>query len=334
MKRLKIIRDNSLTLQEGFERFIKYCKIKSLSDYTITYYKKSYRYFLRYLREEYSEPEKFSLAFVDKNKVDDFILWLKNEHTMKNLSANSRIRGLRALLYYLMKDNYIENFKIELLKTEEVIKETYTDNELRLLLEKPDLNCSNFANYRNWVIVNFLLATAVRTRSLVNIKVKDIDLDEALVHIRVIKNHRQQLIPLSKSLITILAEYIVYRDGEKDDYLFCNTYSDKLKSSSLNSAIRSYNHSRGVTKTSIHMFRHTFARKWILNGGDSFRLQKILGHKSMRMVRQYVNMYDDDLKKDFNNFNPLEEFNDNGKYVSFNFNKEIKIILTGKVWSF
>jgi integrase/recombinase XerD len=89
-----------------------------------------------------------------------------------------------------------------------------------------------------------------------------------------------------------------------------------LKSSSLNSAIRNYNLSRGVKKTSVHSFRHTFAKKWILNGGDAFRLQKILGHSSMKMVREYVNMYDEDLKKDFNTFNPLEEFNDSGEYIN------------------
>lgn len=64
------------------------------------------------------------------------------------------------------------------------------------------------------------------------------------------------------------------------------------------------------------MFRHTFAKKWILNGGDAFSLKKILGYGSMKMVREYVNMFDEDLKKDFNTFNPLEEFNDNGIYIN------------------
>jgi integrase len=37
------------------------------------------------------------------------------------------------------------------------------------------------------VIVNFLLGTAVRSRSLINIKIEDIDIEDAAVHIKVIK---------------------------------------------------------------------------------------------------------------------------------------------------
>ena len=42
--------------------------------------------------------------------------------------------------------------------------------------------------------------------------------------------------------------------------------------------------------------------------GDIFRLQKLLGHKSMEIVQEYVNMFNNDLQRDFNDFNPLEKF--------------------------
>ena len=71
-----------------------------------------------------------------------------------------------------MNNQYLDKFKINLLKTEKPIKKTYTDKELRKLLKKPDLDKCNFAKYRNWVIVNFLLGTAVRSRTLRNMKVK------------------------------------------------------------------------------------------------------------------------------------------------------------------
>jgi integrase/recombinase XerD len=66
----------------------------------------------------------------------------------------------------------------------------------------------------------------------------------------------------------------------------------------LKLAIGKYNQKRGVNKTSVHLFRHTFAKNWITNGGDIFRLQKILGHSSIEMVKEYVEMFSDDLKRD------------------------------------
>jgi len=51
-------------------------------------------------------------------------------------------------------------------------------------------------------------------------------------------------------------------------------------------------------------------------GGDVFRLKKLLGHKSMAMVNEYVNMFDNDLQRDFNDFNPLEKFTNANKTIS------------------
>ena len=53
------------------------------------------------------------------------------------------------------------------------------------------------------------------------------------------------------------------------------------------------------------------AKKWILNGGDIFRLQKLLGHSSLDIVKEYVDMFSCDLMKDYNNFNPLESMSVN-----------------------
>ena len=115
------------------------------------------------------------------------------------------------------------------------------------------------------------------------------------------------MIPLSSTLEKTLKEYLKVRGGKPDDYLFCNQYSGKFQKDSITTAIYRYNHSRGVTKTSVHLFRHTFAKNWILNRGDPFRLKAILGHSSMAMVNEYANMFGNDLHKDFDMFNPLEK---------------------------
>jgi len=207
-----------------------------------------------------------------------------------------------------MEEGYMDRFTIKLLKAEKKIKETYTDDELSKILQKPNIKTCSFTEYRNWVMSNYFLATGNRLRTALNLQIGHIDFENNLIFMGKTKNGRQQLIPLSMSLSEILQEYLVYRKGTKDDYVFCDTHGKQLTRDGAITIIHKYHLSRGVSKTSIHVYRHTFAKKWILNGGDIFRLQKILGHSNVEMVKNYVEMFNNDLQVDFEVFNPLDNF--------------------------
>ena len=222
---------------------------------------------------------------ITKDFLNNYIMHLKGE-LQNPISVNTYLRTARAFLYFCMKLGYLKDFKVELIKAEKKIKETYTECELKLLLKKPNLKRDSFAEYRDWVIVNFLIGTGVRLLTLINIKIKDIDCESGFFITRHSKNKRQQMIPLPTSLINILIEYLNYRKGKEEDYLFCTVSAEQLSRNTITNTIKWYNESRGINKTSIHLFRHTFAKLYILNGGDIFRLQKLLGHSSIEMVKE------------------------------------------------
>ncbi|MDE7324618.1 MAG: site-specific integrase [Lachnospiraceae bacterium] len=79
--------------------------------------------------------------------------------------------------------------------------------------------------------------------------------------------------------------------GRSGGLCICNTYGNKGDICTYQNMLAAYNRSKGVGKTSAHLYRHTFAKKSILNGGDIFRLQKILRHSDLSVVKEYVQMY-------------------------------------------
>lgn len=190
----------------------------------------------------------------------------KKNGTLNDISINSHLKNIKAFVNYCTSLGYTKEFKITLLKVEKKIKETYTDSELAILLQKPDLKKCNFTEYRNWVFINYLIATGNRVSTIINIKIGNIDFDNNTIILEKTKNKKQQIIPISSSLKTVLLEYLKYRKGEQGDYLFCTATGTYLTRGTMKTAISKYNRTRGVTKTSIHLFRHTFAKNWILSG--------------------------------------------------------------------
>ncbi len=62
--------------------------------------------------------------------------------------------------------------------------------------------------------------------------------------------------------------------------------------------------------TSLHKFRHTFARKYLIDcGGNAFTLQKLLGHSTLEMTKHYCAIFNADILKGFDNISPLEQMN-------------------------
>lgn len=286
------------SFEQGYSEFIGYCKARNLRPATIKHYDNIINYtWYKFL------PKETAIADITLQTVYDFMEYcraLGNGDT----TVNTNVRAIRAILYYFMRLGYMDEFQIVEPKRNPKPIETYTDAELKLLLAKPDMKKCRFSEYRNWVICNFLLATGARLSTLVELRVEDLDFENELIAYRHTKNRKRQVVPMSSKLKLVLQEYVAYIDGE--GVLFPNSYGEPISQITITHGLQYYNQRRGVMKTGVHRWRHTFAKKWILSGGDIFRLQKMLGHSSMEIVKNYVNMFTDDLQRDFDTFNPLE----------------------------
>ena len=302
MHKLKMRATKSITFKEGCDRYLEYCRQRNLRQGTITHYRQSYTQFFKFF-----DPE-MSIERLNENEYNRYVLHLKA--TLNNdVSINSYLRDLITTLHFLMNEGYIEPFKMKSIKVDKSHVETYDEQELRLLLKKPDLKKCSFTEYQCWVMTNFLFSTAVRQRSLMHIKVKDIDFDNNVVYVNVTKNRKPLIVPLNQTMVNILTEYLKYRQHKSDDdYLFCNVFGQQLIKSTCYHKLYEYNKKRGVETTGIHRYRHTFAKQWILSGGNVVSLSKLLGHSSLDITQNYINLLVSDVAKQVDEINVLDKF--------------------------
>ena len=61
-------------------------------------------------------------------------------------------------------------------------------------------------------------------------------------------------------------------------------------------------------KAGPHLLRHTFGRLYVLNGGDVFSLQRLMGHTNITSTMIYVHMSNRDLIEQYRRYNPLRSF--------------------------
>lgn len=244
---------------------------------------------------------------------------------LTNLGVNEQtiaayFRAYRAIAYFAMEEGWIPRRKISIKQPEPPIKNCYTDDEIKRLVRKPKTD--DFLENRNWVMVNYFLATGNRVSSVADLRIGDVDLDEGYITVNRQKNGKPTRIPLVKKITRILRAYI-------DDYrtevngvpvglnepLFCNLYGEKLSENGIKKAIANYNRSRNVEKTSVHLFRHTFAKKWIVDGGDLLQLEKMLGQSSLKMVQHYSNLYASDIKEQAEKHAVITKTRGNGRKI-------------------
>ena len=287
------------TLNEVFENFIISQTARGIADITI----RNYRLHLHSISKHLDIN--LPLSDLSKRHLDEMIMSMRASGLAHN-SIATYVRMLHTFFNWCNREE-LTDINIANIKEKETVKETYSDEELELLLKRPDKK-ANFSEYRNWVIVNFFMNCGCRASTVRNIQNRDVDLKARQIIFRHNKNGRIQVVPLCSRMVLILNDYMSVRKGKPEDYLFCTQYGDKLTEGALRTAIVRYNQSRGVEKTSIHLFRHSFAKKYLVDcGGDAFMLQRLLGHSTLNMTKHYCAIFDSDIAKNFDRLSPLEQ---------------------------
>lgn len=290
------------TLFGAFESFLEDKKAHNLAPASLIDYEESFKYFMDYFEFDEWTP----LSYVDNDMFKQWTIDMISAGK-KPVTINRYLRDCRVFFNWCIDHALLFiNLKIEMVKGQEAAIKSFSDEEIELIITRPLVK--DFIEWRTFTIINWVLATGNRARTIVNIQMKDVDFKNYEIFLRETKNKKAQVIPLSKALAAVLKEYIrLWRyDASEEDFLFCNIGNEKLTTGALEQSFAKYCKKRGCNRTSIHGLRHTFALNWVRNGGNEFKLQKMLGHSTLNMTRRYVTLASKDLKEDYECFSALD----------------------------
>ena len=299
MKRIKIKPDEERTIPEVLEEFTLLKESENIAPKTIHNYVQSIGKFQNETGVE------LITELTDRAVVAWKPSMLKSK--LYHYSINHYLRDLRAFANYCIKLHYIEPFNIELIRQQEEGIKFLPQDEINKLLVKPT-NKDSFAIWRSWMVVNWIYATGNRESTICSIQLGDIDFSNSRIYLRHTKSRKLQTIPLSRTLATLLKEYIrkTRRDCAPTELLFPSVANTQLTPDGLRQAHAEYCKKRGVSHTSLHGIRHTFAQEWINNKGSIYQLQIMLGHSTPTMTQKYLRACGTRFDN-FEDFNPLDK---------------------------
>ena len=292
--------NTELKVNDLFDEFITAKVIQNLSDRTISYYKENLGYWFRFKQAEYIN---------DYTKLDvaNYIMSLKNSKVTDN-TINTRLRAIKVFFKYIESEYSLVLPKIKLLKTSTKCKQIHSLDNLKKLLEEP--NFKNFVQYRNWIMVQVMLSTGARLSSIQNLRIKDVDFNDAYITYEHSKNGESYSVPLDSHIEDALKAFIDTLP-KTAEYVFCTKQGKQLTTISIQSSIKRYCESKGLNKgfCYTHILRRQFATNIAKETKDYILLQKLLAHKTPYMSMHYVNITNNDAKDAIDRYSIFNKLN-------------------------
>jgi len=221
-------------------------------------------------------------------------------------------RTLKAFFSWATREGYLDQNPTERLrvpKAPRVLISTLSQGQIKQLFAAVDRRTST--GFRNYCIILTLLDTGVRLSELVHVQMENLDLERGFFKV-LGKGARERIVPFGSKTQMALWKYI---QKHRPEPAHPNQHSVLLRSDGrpltndlVYRMVRELGEKAGIdgVRCSPHTFRHTFAKNFLMNGGDLFTLQKILGHSSLSVVRMYVELTPRDVQVRYRQYSPMD----------------------------
>ena len=283
------------------DEFCNYLLIdKHYSNNTIESYKRDLTKFYVYIDKD--------LKKVSKDDIKNYLKHLYDDK-MNERSIARNISTLKSFYKFLNISKIINNNPVDSISSPKLGKKlpnTLSEEDINKLL---DIKLIDNYSFRNKAMLELMYATGLRVSELVNLKVYDVNLEEAIVK-TIGKGSKERIIPIGDYALNALKVYInEYRSSlfkrEVNDYLFLNNHGKQMTRQGFFKIIKKLASEQGIKKDfSPHTLRHSFATHLLKYGADLRIIQELLGHSDVSTTQIYTHVSNEELEDTFKKYHP------------------------------
>lgn len=292
------------SFDEAVRCFLLDCKIRNLSPYTIEGYH-------NYLKSFFLDLETWQLTW-ESVTLKDLSVRMVNGMLEKNYKPNTingKIRTIQQFYKFLFEESMTETNLADGLKpirNERKMIHTFTEDQLHRILAAPDQ--TTFTGLRDYTIMLLFLETGMRLIEMSNLKVTDLNFEENIINIQTGKGRKFRYVPIQARCVDSLKRYLNERGDQPFDQVWITVFDTPLLRTSIVKIIMEYMKQAKITgiKGACHIFRHTMAKLFLMNDGDIFTLQYLLGHANLEMTRYYIELFNSDIHRQHETYSPVE----------------------------
>jgi integrase/recombinase XerC/integrase/recombinase XerD len=240
-----------------------------------------------------AEGRSTRLDDLGENETRYFTIHLQNRPGVKGPASshtvNNRVRSLRVFFGWLNRKGYTETHRLkdlEVPKPRQKEIEILTDEEIKSIFSSLDPDTP--LGGRDNTIFSLMLDTGLRLSEVGTLKYDDVHLDKGYVK-ALGKGDKERIVSFGAECRRSLYKYvenfrIASRKGEAEAFFVCID-GHPLSSDGVRSFIKRLSKAADVPRLHAHLIRHTYATRFLLNGGNVFLLQENLGHESLAWSR-------------------------------------------------
>jgi integrase/recombinase XerD len=283
------------------KNFLSYLQVeKGLARHTLESYKRDLERLQTWANK--NDKQVHDLTRADLRK---WIASLSREGLAPTSIARA-VSSTRGFFKFLMLDGHIKSHPAEDLDTPQrfaYLPKFLTEDEINRLFAAPDISTDE--GIRDRAVLEIMYATGMRVSELVALKLDDVDLLAGLVVLHG-KGNKQRRVPLGKSAIHWLQQYVAVKAGygkQSSPNVFLHRGRPFTRQIAW-SMIKQHAEKAGIKNVSPHTLRHSFATHLLQHGADSRSVQALLGHSDISTTQIYTHITDMHLRSAYDRYHP------------------------------